>query len=275
NMTESVSIKDDPFVAPLLNNPHLDRLGEGLRPLRARMTRHPLFDAVGDMKSLRLFMERHVFAVYDFMSLLTALQQRLTCVTPPWRPVSEKLIRRFVNHMVLEEETDEDMGGGYASHLEMYLAAMEEVGADTDPMNRLLYALERGSDFHTALASCGAPAEAAAFNKATFSFIETGDVHRIAAAFTFGREDPIPDMFRAIIATLAKEEAPHPKRLQYYLDRHVHLDEDFHNPMARLLVARLCVENPKLWAEAEESAKKAVEARIALWDGTLKTIQSA
>jgi hypothetical protein len=264
--------EDDPFIQPLLNNRHLAQVKENLRPLRDRMTGHELFRSVKTGEQLRIFMERHVFAVYDFMCLLKGLQSRLTCVTPPWRPVSEKLIRRFVNHMVLEEETDEGADGGYASHLEMYLGAMEEAGADTDAMNRLLYELERETPFLEALDACGAPEEAIAFNKITWGFVESGQTHVIAAAFTFGREDPIPDMFRSLIAEIDADHRGKVDVLRYYLERHIHLDEDFHNPMAQLLVTRLCVENVERWRAVEATAAAAIEARIALWDATLAAV---
>ena len=48
--------------------------------------------------------------------------QELTCVRLPWRPRGDAQLRRFVNEIVLEEETDlmED-GVSYGSHLELYL----------------------------------------------------------------------------------------------------------------------------------------------------------
>jgi hypothetical protein len=102
-------------------------------PLRAAISNHRLTELIGDARSLRLFMEYHVVAVWDFMSLLKALQRDLTCVSTPWTPVGDPAHRRFINELVLTEESDDAPGGGYTSHLELYLKAMNEAGADTAP----------------------------------------------------------------------------------------------------------------------------------------------
>ncbi|MBI4666846.1 MAG: DUF3050 domain-containing protein [Nitrospinae bacterium] len=266
-------MKEDPIVKPLLQNRHLKRLKETVKPLRDGITNHPVYSAVKTIEDLKTFMACHVFAVYDFMCLLKALQSSLTCVSVPWVPKSEKLIRRFINHMVLEEETDEDARGGYASHLELYISAMEQCGADTDPINSFLDMVGRGVPLMDALDKCGAPEPSRQFVSTTWKIIETGETHRIAAAFTFGREDPIPDMFRSLIKEL---RAKFPGRLdifEFYLERHIHLDEDFHNPMASLLVTRLCIEDPVKWNEAAQTAETAIMARKALWDGARGLIE--
>ncbi|MBI5179748.1 MAG: DUF3050 domain-containing protein [Nitrospinae bacterium] len=266
---------ESPAVQALLNNKFLKAVKENIAPDKSAITIHPIFGAVRTEAQMRVFMEHHVFAVYDFMCLLKELQSRLTCVSTPWVPKSEKLVRRFINHMVLEEETDEDGQGGYASHLEMYQAAMEECGADTEPIDDLLYALERGGDFESALDSSGAPEPSKEFNRTTWGIIMSGKIHCVAAAFTFGREDPIPNMFRSFLKGLGEHYRTGYPLLRYYLDRHIHLDEDFHNPMAQLLVARLCVDNREMWQEAEETARTAIAARKKLWDGTLAAIKAA
>ena len=51
--------------------------------LRDRLSTHPIYSSISKPQHLRLFMESHVFAVWDFMSLLKALQRSLTCVDLP------------------------------------------------------------------------------------------------------------------------------------------------------------------------------------------------
>jgi len=100
-------------------------------------------------------MEHHVFAVWDFQSLLKAMQQRLTCTSIPWVPTADAEARRIVNEIVLDEESDELPDGGYASHFELYLQSMQQAGADTAPIERLLASLSLGAPISQALAACG------------------------------------------------------------------------------------------------------------------------
>ena len=84
------------------------------------MVEHPVFTAIRDIQSLQIFMEAHVVAVWDFMSLVKRLQRDLTCVDVPWLPAADPLAARFVNEIVLAEESDEDGQGGFLSHFGLY-----------------------------------------------------------------------------------------------------------------------------------------------------------
>lgn len=211
-------------------------------------------------------MEHHVFAVWDFMSLLKALQQSQTCVNVPWTPKSRPIVARFVNEIVLEEESDEDGRGGYSSHFELYREAMRQSGASTDRIDRLVQGLHSGSDVNQALIDCRVDPRVAEFVKTTWQFIASGKAHSIAAAFTFGREDVIPEMFRQFVDALDAESPGQFERMKYYLARHIDLDENSHAPMAVKAMQELCGNDSRRWQEATEAAQSALQARIQLWE---------
>lgn len=234
-----------------------------LRPLQLRLATHPLYRSIDSIAALRIFMQSHVFAVWDFMSLLKALQRRLTCVEVPWRPSADGATRRLINEIVLGEESDLYQGEAL-SHFELYLLAMKSCGAEAGPMEGLLDRLAEGEDLLKSLQ--GAPQEAAQFVAATFAILGANSPHRIAAAFTFGREDLIPEMFSAFVRELDEKMPGQIAPFRYYLERHIELDGDEHGPMALKMMRQLCP-TPKEWIEAGDTACAALEARLALWDG--------
>ncbi len=243
--------------------------------LTARLLAHPLYAAVRDERALRLFMASHVVCVWDFMTLLKALQRQLTCVELPWRPTPDPQARRLVNEIVLDEESDLAPGGGHLSHFELYRAAMRDAGADGRPIDALLDALARGLPPDTALLRSGLPPAAQAFAHATLNVALSGEAHRIAAAFAWGREDVIPEMFWRLVAALAEREPRRWGRLRHYLDRHIERDGEAHGPAARALAARLCGDDPGRQAQARASARAALQARLTLWDALLAEIRGA
>lgn len=242
-------------------------LQQQLAPARAQLVAHDVYHALHSLEDLQVFMQHHVFAVWDFMSLLKALQRDLTCTTVPWVPRGNPATRRLINEIVLEEETDVDQLGQPASHFEMYLRSMEECGADTAPIHRMLGALAVGESMEKALEIADAPESVRRFVLATFEVIDTGNTHAIAAAFTFGREDVIPDMFRHLVRDLRERFPSQLDTFTYYLDRHIQLDEEVHTPLAQQMVRELCGTDAKRWQECQEVAANCMQARVALWDG--------
>ena len=242
--------------------PHDIDLGDA----RDRLVAHRLYGLVDSPERLRRFMETHVFAVWDFQSLLKALQRELTCTSIPWLPTADPEARRLVNEIVLDEESDALPEGGSASHFELYLDGMRQAGADTKPVERLIELLRSGAPLARALASCGAPAAAVRFVRRSFAVIDAGGSHRIAAAFTYGREDVIPDMFRSLVIPLAERNPASWGRFRFYLERHIEHDDERHAPLCRRIVARLCGSDPRRWAEASATARECLEARIEMWD---------
>lgn len=272
---------------------------------------HPLYNRVSNLHALRVFMANHIFAVWDFMTLVKSLQRSLTCVEIPWLQPRDILSARLINDIVLGEETDEVEPGLIISHYELYLRAMADVGADAGPMRQFEAALREGVPAELAAAPLPIPESTRAFVLHTLRVAQR-PVHEVAAAFLLGREDVIPAMFRRILTHLdrddgpslratrwmrerrkhtpewAKEMLPTPLRtalsawsdgrgdprrwFRIYLERHIELDEGHHAPMGRRLLRELCGDDPVRWEEATEAARQALQARLALWDGVLELL---
>jgi hypothetical protein len=251
----------------------IERLRARLAPLRAALSGHPVYGEIGGPAAIRLFMEHHVFAVWDFMSLLKALQRHLCCNDVPWLPSADHASARLVNEIVLAEESDEDGRGGFTSHFALYVRAMVSYGADTSCLERFLTELRRGSPLPAALDAAGAPGCAREFVRRTFAVIGGGDLVALAATFTFGREALLPDLFRRIVDELNEEEGGGLEDFRYYLHRHIGMDGDEHGPMATRLVQSLCGDDEGRWEVAERASVAALEDRRDLWDGMRAAIR--
>jgi hypothetical protein len=246
-----------------------------LRPLRDRLMEHRIYRHIESLEDLRVFMEHHIFAVWDFMSLLKSLQKKLTCVSLPWVPQGDRLSRRLINDIVLTEESDFERGGGYISHFELYQAALDQVGADTAALNGFLQEIRKGTGVALALKKANAPMAAQVFVNTTWQIIEHAETQALAAAFTFGREDLIPDMFTPIVEELQKCSSVNASLFLDYLERHIQLDSEVHTPMAVQMLANLCGDDEAKWKQALAAARLALNARIALWDGVVEQIDIA
>ena len=250
-------------------------LAPRLDPLRQQLLEHRLYPHLTDLKSIRCFMEYHVFAVWDFMSLLKALQRGLTCVEVPWLPAKEPKLARLINEIVLGEESDLSMNGEPASHYEIYLRAMQECGADSGPIETVIGRLRSGAWLEVALAEVEAPQCVLDFVQHTFKLLTNGKLHEVAAAFTYGREDLIPELFGELVAKVDEASQGKLSIFRYYLERHIELDGDVHGEMGREMVALLCGEDTVLQNEAADAAAAALEARLKLWDGIAEVLEGS
>lgn len=241
-----------------------------LQPLREKLRNHALYSELKSVSDVQIFMENHVYAVWDFMSLLKALQINLTCTLLPWKPVVNTNTARFINEIVLEEETDVNELGVLKSHYEMYLDAMVEVGADTTRISTFLNSINKLDSVLSTIQNSDLNAAVKSFLSFTFETINTQQPHKIAAAFTFGREDLIPDMFLRIVEQAGEDAYP---KLEYYLRRHIELDGDEHGPLSLKMIQELCGDDAVRWHDVLECSEKALQQRIALWDHIAKAIQ--
>jgi len=283
---------------------------ESLRHDHNRLANHPVYAMMQDPVALRIFMTSHVFAVWDFMTLLKSLQRSVTSMTVPWTPPEHIEAARFINEIVVGEETDEIYPGVYISHFQLYVMAMDECDADRGPIDALIAAVGAGTDVHDILDSLDTlPRETADFVKFTMATAAL-PAHQVAASFAFGRENLIPSMFLQLLAhhTHKAEKAISPTKLRArefglklakflerrysprdvrlpdgpprgqafrtYLERHIDVDTESHGPMGERLLMSLCGRSTTKWQEAEETARASLNARDAMWHGVVEAIQA-
>ncbi|TPG44333.1 DUF3050 domain-containing protein [Flavobacterium pectinovorum] len=246
---------------------NIETINNSIQPQKEQLLQHSLYNKIQSIDDLHSFLETHVFAVWDFMSLLKALQTKLTCTTTPWFATKNPETRYLINEIVLAEETDLSIDGRRQSHYEMYLEAMVDCGADINGINSFLSEVNSLHNIFVAIKQSSLHPNTKAFLDFTFRVIEEGKPHEIAAAFTFGREDLIPSMFTAILKNFQKNLPDTDlSKLLYYFERHIELDADEHGPMAMQMITDLCEEDAQKWKEVEEISILALEKRIGLWN---------
>jgi hypothetical protein len=255
-------------------NNHIGKLQQRIEPLRQQIINHKVYSVINDIADLRVFMQYHVYAVWDFMSLLKSLQNNLTCTSTPWFPKGSAETRYLINEIVLGEESDVDMDGIRISHFELYMQAMEQCGADTLQIEKFISVLKQGGDLNQAFRDAGTPEKARQFVDYTFDIISSNKDYVQAAVFTFGREDLIPGMFHSIVNDLHTHSPEGISIFKYYLERHIEVDGDHHSHLALQMTSHLCATNDAYWEGAELAAVVSLQKRIELWDGVYEEIMA-
>lgn len=253
-------------------NTQITFVNEKIEATRTELLSHPVYARIKNLSDLQRFSESHVFAVWDFMSLLKSLQIQLTCVNLPWMPVGTADTRYLINEIVTGEESDVDQSGNRISHFELYLQAMNQMGASTARIQSLLDSLQAGNSIDDAIAKTDLPSSVKTFLSYTFEVVQHAPVHVQAAVFTFGREDLIPDMFMRILDQLYAETPEQLAIFNYYIERHIEVDGGHHTHLAQQMVASLCGNDPQKWQEATDASLKSLEMRKVLWDGIVHAL---
>jgi hypothetical protein len=237
---------------------HVEYDNDHLCRLRAALLEHPIYTQVVSVGDLRLFMEDHVFAVWDFMSLLKRLQHDMTCVKVPWFPADDARAARLINDIVIGEETDIGPDGSYVSHLGLYLRAMEDIGANTRQFEKFRSLMSVGVRVDLALRLTGAPPHVQGFVAHTMALANTGSTEEVLAAFFYGREDVIREMFRRLLDTIygARHNSDRLRHFIYYIE----LDGDSHGPKGRELLENLVANSPQAQERAVRAACCSIEA---------------
>lgn len=254
---------------------NIDSIQNKIKDHRNKLLEHKLYSNIETIKDLQVFTENHIYAVWDFMSLLKALQIRLTCTKTPWLPNNNSQTAYLINEIVLAEETDINQVGERKSHYELYLDAMIDIGAKTEKPVEIINEIANSENIFNAIENINIHPNIKNFLNFTFSVIDEGKPHKIAAIFTFGRENLIPNMFNEILREFEKNVSEGDiSKLIYYFERHIELDEDEHGPMALEMVSMLAENDPDKWKEIEDISIEALEKRILLWDAINEQIEN-
>jgi len=242
----------------------LDDLRRTIAPVRETLLTHPLYRAVNTLPRLRVFMSDHVFAVWDFMCLAKRLQRDLTCWDELWTPPQRPALARFINGLILGEESDVDLDGYACSHFELYVEGMREIGAPTEPAGDFVGLVRAGRDARSSLVAVGASDAVQQFVGHTLRVASEGTTIEVLAAFLFGREDLIPEMFSRFLPQWNNSKQA--RKFVYYVNRHIELDGDDHGPSGLRALAQMAEGDVSAWQFASCAAQSAILARIALWD---------
>ena len=252
---------------------NIETINKSIQTQKTALLQHTLYQKVQTIEDLQCFVENHVYAVWDFMSLLKALQSKLTCTTTPWVATKNPETRYLINEIVLAEESDLTLDGKRQSHFEMYLEAMQSFDANTAEIESFIEHVVATQNIFVSIKQSTIHPNIKAFLDFTFRVIEEGKPHEIAAAFTFGREDLIPAMFTEILRNFqANFPETDLRKLIYYFERHIELDADDHGPKALQMVTELCGNDEVKWKEVETISVLALEKRIGLWDAIEENI---
>jgi hypothetical protein len=253
-------------------NAHVEKLKSSIEPVRNTLLAHPVYSQIQDLQGLQRFSETHVFAVWDFMSLLKSLQIGLTSVALPWVPVGSADTRYLINEIVLGEESDVDQDGVRISHFELYIKAMQQMGASTTVIEALIAKINAGLPVQEAIEAAELPKKVKDFLQFTFDISFNAPLHVKAAVFTFGREDLIPNMFMKILDKIYADAPDKVSIFKYYIERHIEIDGDHHSHLAIQMTSNLCRNNELYWKEAEEAVINSLKQRIELWNGVYRQL---
>jgi hypothetical protein len=253
-------------------NPYIKEIQEKIQPLRDEIVNHQLFKEINNIEHIGVFMQHHVYAVWDFMSILKSLQNNLTETNVPWFPKGSPNTRFLINEIVVGEESDIDSEGVRKSHFEMYLDAMIQAKTDTTHILTFCDTLKKSNSLTESFSTANTPKSAQTFVEFSFETINTNKDYLQAAIFTFGREDLIPNMFYSLVSELNERFPNTITKLKYYLDRHIEVDGDHHSHLAIEMVEELCGNDKAKWDESLLYIIRSLEQRKKLWDGVLESI---
>ena len=257
---------------------NIELLTKELSTLIEAINHHPLYAQIRTLRDLRIFMEYHVFAVWDFMCLLKELQRRLVSTSAPWFPPKDAQSAHLINSILVEEEGDltED-GQSYLCHFDLYLSAMKSIGADTQPIQNFLHLLKAGYTLPEAVTELALSNVVHAFISTTFSFFQW-PTPALAATFVYGREAITSRMFQPLVHQLQNNlpinDQSALSTLIYYCRRHIELDHADHFPKAQKMLVNLMDNDEQDYSMIADAAAQALRARLGFLTGIQRMIQT-
>ncbi len=233
---------------------------------------HKLYDRIFDDYSLRLFVEYHVVCVWAYNYLLRDIYQELVSMIQPLNSQSQKEAIRLISETILEEEVEEQNDGSLLSHLEIYLEAMQALGADVGPILSFFDMQESGSTWEEALEEARFPPAVARYAQGLGRMFAR-PLHERAAVLFYEGEPFIPDTFLNRLGQLGAKHSVN--RLLDYFERHI---EGLKRPgfsASGRLVEIFCGDNPQLNDEAEKAAEEVMRLRVDLWNNLADQLGAA
>ena len=230
---------------------------------------HKLYERIYNEQALRLFVEHHVICVWAYNFLLRQIHQEVVALVHPLNSQAQKEAIRLVSKIILEEEVEEQHDGSLLSHLEIYLEAMQDLGADISPVVCFFDMQEAGYTWQEALKHANFSAPVALYAR-KISRLAQQPIHERAAALFYEGEPYIPDSFLEQLGQMGTKAKVN--RLLDYFERHI---EGLKRPgfsASGRLVEIFCGDNELLNEDAEKAAEQAMKNRIELWDHLLELV---
>ena len=232
---------------------------------------HRLYTALTRREALATFTEYHVVCAWSYNALLRSLQRDIFTQSLPINSDAHKEAIRILSEVAIEEQANESDDGQFISHLELYLDAMEDLGANTAPIIGFFDILAGGVGAAKAVEYADFCPEVAAYARTTVRLLER-QFHERAAGLFYEGEYFIPDRFLHQLNRLTP--AVPVDRLLEYFDGHI---EGLKRPgysAAGRLVEIFTADDEILSEEAEQVGEQVMRQRVHLWNTVYDLVAS-
>ena len=115
-------------------------------PFKEQLLNHQIYGQVDEIRKTKIFMESHIFGTWDYLTMFKSLQRALTSLNIHLLEKGTLQLPFVMNQIILNEELDDESSREYLSAIgiyQLYIKAMEEIGADTKPITYLVDSIKR------------------------------------------------------------------------------------------------------------------------------------